>query len=410
MKPPFLALIESNTTGTGRLFARRAAEMGIVPVLFASSAARYPYAAEDGIETIETDTTRRKVLYAAIRQRMQGAELAGVASSSELYCALAAALALDFNRPGPDPVSVGACRDKGVQRHVLHTAGVGVPKFHVISSVEQAVRAAERLGGQAVVKPVMGTGSAGVRLCCGAADVAAHAAELLSHTVNERGLRLPRRILIEQVVYGPEFSVEAFGGSVIGVTAKHLGDPPYFVETGHDFPAPISAAVTRSLCMAVSEALQALGVTWGATHTELRWTTAGPCVMEVNPRLAGGCIPELVRHATGIDLVNACVQLGVGRPAALGHTKAGAASIRFLLPEHEGILLGASGIDRVGAMPGVVEAVLYRRPGDVIRLRGDFRDRIGHVIVAGAEGATVRATAQRTCEAVGLRIASAEVT
>ena len=51
-----LLLVESNTTGTGRLFARQARSLGFEPVLAAADPDRYPYAAEDGIRVVRCDT------------------------------------------------------------------------------------------------------------------------------------------------------------------------------------------------------------------------------------------------------------------------------------------------------------------------------------------------------------------
>ena len=45
--PHWLALIESNTSGTGRLFARAAAAQGFRPILLSEDPSRYTYAADD---------------------------------------------------------------------------------------------------------------------------------------------------------------------------------------------------------------------------------------------------------------------------------------------------------------------------------------------------------------------------
>jgi argininosuccinate lyase len=89
----------------------------------------------------------------------------------------------------------------------------------------------------------MGSGSVGVRLCRSRHDAHAHAEDLLRRTVNERGEPEPPDVVIEEYVRGPEFSVEVLCGRAIGITAKHLSAEPYFVETGHDFPAPLPAHV-----------------------------------------------------------------------------------------------------------------------------------------------------------------------
>ncbi|GAA3348503.1 hypothetical protein GCM10020358_67200 [Amorphoplanes nipponensis] len=155
--------------------------------------------------------------------------------------------------------------------------------------------AAADLGPPVVVKPVTGSGSAGVRLCADAGEVAEWAARLLGGDGGPTG-----PILVETAVRGPEFSVETFDGVVRAVVGKRLGPEPWFVEIGHDVPAPVPAAVRAELGETTRRALAALGLGWGAAHTELRLSAAGPVVIEVNPRLAGGMIPAAVRAATGL--------------------------------------------------------------------------------------------------------------
>ena len=41
-------------------------------------------------------------------------------------------------------------------------------------------------------------------------------------------------------------------------------------------------------------------------------TAKGPAIVEINPRLAGGFIPEIVRLASGIDIVREAIRLVVG--------------------------------------------------------------------------------------------------
>src|SRR4029079_12563216 len=103
----------------------------------------------------------------------------------------------------------------------------------------------------------------------------------------------------------PEVSVETLGTTVIGVTAKHLGHLPSFVECGHDFPSPSGAE--RVVRLLAGAALKALGLGFGPAHTEIRVGPRGPVVIEVNPRLAGGRRPTLVRPATARDPTTAAL-------------------------------------------------------------------------------------------------------
>ena len=396
-----LALVESNTSGTGRLFVRAAASLGLRPLLLAADPGKWGAMADEGAQVVRADTSDVDAILPVLRGM---GPVAGVASSSEYFVAAAAEAAARLGCPGPSADAVRACRDKETQRIRLAAAGVGIPAFEGADTVDEAGRAAARVGLPAVLKPVEGSGSVGVRLCADAAEVRAHAAALLAARTNERGMPVRPRILVEARVDGPEFSVELFGGRVIGITAKHVSPPPWFVETGHDFPAPLPAAESEAVRRCAVDAARALGLGWGALHVELRLSAHGPVIVEVNPRLAGGFIPRVVCLATGIDLVEAAVRAAVGDPVSLAPTADRAASIRFVLPPRGGVLAGVEGMDRAASVPGVADARLYRALGDEVRRAGDFRDRMGHVIAVAATPAAARAAAEDALRHVRVRL------
>ncbi|MEV0966281.1 ATP-grasp domain-containing protein [Streptomyces sp. NPDC049910] len=379
-----LLLVESNTTGTGRQFAGRARDLGIEPVLVSADPARYPYVAEDLLRTAVTDTSSEEAVLATARELAGRAPIVGVTSSSEYYVATAATTAHRLGLPGPDADAVRVCRDKSRQRRLLAAAGVPVPDFVLVRDVEGAVLAAADLGHPVVLKPLQGSGSLGVRLCADAAETAAHAAELASAVVNERGDAVPPGVLVEQYARGTEYSVEVLGETAVVVVRKYLGPLPDFVELGHDLPAALALADETRLKNCAVRAVRALGLGWGAAHVELRMDGDDIRVIEVNPRLAGGMIPELARRARGIDLVGAQVLAALGRPTDLADGLARGAAIRFLTAERPGVLADgtatAAALSAARAVPGVVDAVLYRAPGERVAPAQDFRGRLGHVI------------------------------
>ena len=50
MADEWLVLLESNTTGSGRLFCSAARELGLRPVVLSRDPGRYPYVESDGID------------------------------------------------------------------------------------------------------------------------------------------------------------------------------------------------------------------------------------------------------------------------------------------------------------------------------------------------------------------------
>lgn len=402
MSGRWLVFVESNTSGTGRLFAQVAQRHGLRPMVLAVAPERYRYVAEDELASRRVDTQDVQALLGVCHELAAGAGVAGVWSSSEYFIAMAAQVSAALGLVGPCAAAIVACRDKYEQCVRLYAAGVRVPAFQVADSVAGAVAAAEQLGYPVVVKPVDGSGSVGVRCCVDAAEVRMHVAHLLGQRFNERGLPVTGRVLVEMLVQGPEYSVETFGMQVVGVTAKYLGAAPFFIEVGHDFPARLSDAAYAAITDVALRALTALGLGWGPAHIEVRLDASGPVIIEVNPRLAGGFIPELVRIAQGVDLIDATVRLVVGEQVVLERSAAGFAAIRFLLPTSEqfglrgqGVLLRVDGLDAVGEVPGVVGVAMYQAVGSEVRRSGDFRERLGHVIARGETGAQAAAVADQ---------------
>lgn len=366
----WFALVESNTTGTGRDFALAARRHGLRPVLVTRDPSRYPYVAELDLDVRQVDTTDEDAVVAACRDLGHLGDLGGVGSSSDLFIRTAAATGRRLGLPAPDPDAIGRCRDKASTRRCLSANDVPVPDFAVCSTVAEAEAAAAAMAGPVVVKPSQGTGSQGVRSCEDAATAGEWARLLLADTPV---------ILVERQVLGPEYSVEVLDCAVVGVTAKHVGSAPYFVETGHDFPAQVPAEVDEALSSVTLAALRAVGLTTGPAHVELRLDGVRPRVIEINPRLAGGLIPRLIQRATGRDLIDEVVCGAAGLPVRADVAHARHASIRFLVPG-EGLVTAVSGVPEAAAMPHVVEAVCTVSPGTRLTVENSFKDRRGHVI------------------------------
>ena len=379
----WVVFIESNTTGTGRLFTSRTAAHGYRPVILAEDPNRYPYIQQDRIPEVVCATGSIAALEQALKMLSRKAVISGIFSSSEYFIENAARMAREWNLPGADPESLKICRNKGTQRRSLCAAGLNTPRFAVVDSVEAAVAALKTIKLPAVVKPTLGSGSVGVKLCRTPAEAAAHAGLLLQQKVNERAMPLPAEILVEEYVTGDEFSVETIGGEIVGITRKHVSQEPFFVETGHDFPAAIPPGTRRQISTTVRCALRQMGLLWGPAHIELRLREAGPTIIEINPRLAGGFIPEIVRLALGVDMIDETLKMVVGAISEIRPAQARHASIRFLIPDQAGTITAVSGVPEAWKVEGVADIQLYRKADDAVQIRHDFRDRVGHVITCG---------------------------
>jgi cysteine synthase A len=380
----YAAFVEANTTGTGMKALHRAEALGYRPLFLTADASRYRGLEHTPAEVVVCDTSDAGALAAALRSR-PGPGPAGVLTTSEFYIARVAALAAELGLPGNPPEAVRLCRDKAAVRLRLTDLGIGQPRFTVLDHVETVPDAVAAVGLPCVVKPVDDSGSTNVRICTTVEQATLQAKTITAVEYNARGQRTDGRVLIEQYIPGPEFSVETFSvdGTVmpIGVTQRTLTSPPHCVERQHMYPAQLAPEAEQELTAAVGEVLGAVGVRWGPVHTEMKLTAGGPVLIEVNCRLAGGMVPELIRLVDGLDLLDEQIRCAVGERPRLAKSRSGCAGVQFLTAAESGILHGLRGVEAARVLPGVTELSVNAVPGVKVRPPRSAYDRLGFAVV-----------------------------
>ncbi|MET8758734.1 ATP-grasp domain-containing protein [Lentzea sp. NPDC004782] len=305
----------------------------------------------------------------------------------EFYVDVVARLADRLGLPGLPAASVLALRDKAVMRERAQAAGLRVPRHVRATSRAELLAAAEVVGFPAVLKPTDSAGSVHVSRVDGTEELLQRYEFMTSDPRTDLGRRLDGKVLLEELVAGPEVSVEGYvtGDEVVivSVTAKLLGPEPYFVEVGHIVQADLDPAVRADVESYVDELCRALRLTTGPFHCELRLRPDGPVLIEIGARLPGGHIADLVELVTGVSLprvmLAAYTGLDLDQVAALGTPKVKCAGLLGFTATGERFS-GAHGLDELRDSPDVLELQVYVRPGDPLPRPDDFRARLGHVI------------------------------
>src|SRR5690554_2390841 len=102
--------------------------------------------------------------------------------------------------------------------------------------------------------------------------------------------------------------------------------------------------------------------------------------MEVAARLGGGHDAELFLAALGVDLAALAVLAALGEPPSEDELRRGhdrPALVRFLVAP-PGVVERVDGVARAAAVPGVLDVLAYRGPGDVIEPLFFFSSRRRH--------------------------------
>jgi biotin carboxylase len=120
----------------------------------------------------------------------------------------------------------------------------------------------------------------------------------------------------------------------------------------------------------------------GCLHTEIKFTPAGPRIIEVNGRVGGG-VPEMLNRAAGVALVEITLRLALGESVRVeGPVSTYRIGYRFFLqpPPLSGTVAAISGIDAVSEHPGVDAITVHQAPGAVLDWKDGSRNHIMAVV------------------------------
>ena len=284
--------------------------------------------------------------------------------------------------------------NKAYMRDALKAHNVPVPLFYRvydIAAFKKAVADVRSKGYRCIVKPADNSGSRGVDLLSDESDL--DSAYAYSKQFSRSG-----ELVVEEYMEGPEVSVETLASDgcirAIQVTDKITTGAPYFVEMGHTQPSRIDKAIQDEIINVAIAANNAIGISNGPSHTEIKVTKDGPKIVELGARLGGDCITtHLVPLSTGVDLVENCIRIALGEKPDLTPKWSRGAAIRYLKTE-QGIVKSIVGTEIAEGMPGIAQVSIVHGQGEKVGEIKSSTDRVGFVIASGSDAVE----AERRCE------------
>jgi biotin carboxylase len=362
-----LLLVGAGLMGRGYVMAAR--ELGLAVTLVESSARVGDY--RDVVEDVALThgSSDQHWVQAALRAVESRSPSAAVAFAEPHV--LGAAWVQDrLGLPGPSLGAAVASRDKALQRLLLQNTDVPQPEFALADNVAEAAAFASTRY-PVVVKALRSAGSMGVTL--------------VEDEAHLRQLTWAERVLVEEYVDGPEYSVEALvgDGQVLfsNCTKKITSGPPEFVELGHILPVAMPAGMDVALAGIIS----GLGIVTGIVHAEFRVLDGRPYVIETAVRMPGDHIMELLQLAYGQDMFAQVIRLATGCQPEAAVGDGGVVAIRYLRPE-PGTVLRLDGADESARLPGVVRVQFDEcQPGMRIPPLRSSLDRTGYAVIRAAD-------------------------
>jgi biotin carboxylase len=312
-------------------------------------------------------------------------------SNSDYLQAQAALAAAYFGLPGKDWRAAARVKNKALMRRHLgedvYAAELGAGGADLAGGGNLA-GGADLAGAPypLVLKPREGVAGEDVVLVADAAELAARAAEI--------GDRRP--LIVEEYLPGRLHTLETLGDGrdlrVLGSFRTTLSPPPYFVEERLEWapPPPESGQVI--------EQLRALGVGFGACHTEFVVDDGRARLIEVNYRNIGDHCDFLLADLLRIPLFDDVLRLHLGAPLAADRrcrATGGHAVVDYVVADQSGTLTAA---------PKAGERIMddvrltyrpQRATGSAVALSHTNRDYLGTIQAIGPSPAAVAAAITR---------------
>lgn len=214
--------------------------------------------------------------------------------------------------------SVRILQNKDRFRDFLAKHGFNVPQAKGFSSVEEAMSEKYWYPWPVIVKPTDSAGSKGVTRVDRLEDLEAALQTAFDHS-------LSGRVIVEEFIEKAGCSSDSDCFSVDGelkfvsFSAQRFDDnaPNPYTPSAYSWPSTFTKEQEAELTSEIQRLLTLLGMRTSVYNIETRIGTNGkPYIMEVSPRGGGNRLSEMLRFATGVDLITNAVRAAVGDEVA----------------------------------------------------------------------------------------------
>lgn len=245
--------------------------------------------------------------------------------------------------------------NKYQMREAFMKAEVPCPQYMMVSEEtlydEDIQKKLESLKYPLIVKPSDRSGSLGV-------TKVVQKEMLLPAIKKALECSFKHQAMVEEFIEGREISVEfiSYHGKhyPLQITDKITTEAPHFVELAHHQPSTLSSEQYGEIYKITEKALDGLGLTEGASHSEYKITPSGRiAVMEIGGRMGGDFIgSDLVKLSTGYDFVKGVIEVALNQFEVPQKAISKHSGVYFLCKETEWLL---PIIQKASSLPHVVQ-------------------------------------------------------
>ncbi|MFJ8118839.1 ATP-grasp domain-containing protein [Bacillus mycoides] len=379
-----IVFIETNKSGSSREAIKAAEKLNFFTVLltkktkFIEERDTFP----DVHQMIFTDINDYDNIITTIEKlNKSGKNIKGIFSFIDPFVYLAARLSEKFCSNIVSTEAIYRMENKILTRNVLKDSPISLNYliYKPTEPLSSFLKKNKKINFPLIVKSPKSSGSKDVLLVKNKNQLILSIQSLLKKLPNEE-------ILLEEYVDGPQYLVEILvqNGKVhiIAVIEQEITLFERFIVTGYSLLGQVDKGLYNSLFNAVNSVIQTFNMKNGACHLELRRINDMWKLIEINPRISGGAMNDMIEIGHGINLVQETIQLMLGNKPLLNKKQHKYVYTHYLTVKSKGKLIRVTGKNRSSNYPGVAKVYIKPKKGAILKPPTSMGHRCGYVLAA----------------------------
>lgn len=267
-------------------------------------------------------------------------------------------------------------------REKMKKKGMFEGDYFKFSTISEILQQKDNLWFPSVVKPLNGFGSINVEKVNSLDDLLkAFEKNVKNLNYGALGQIFSKQVLVEPYIEGKEFSVESIVeyGKVnsIMITEKVFNKKFTNVENGHIIPAvSLSDLEKQQILSYVNKIHKIFDIHTGITHTEIKINQDGVQLIELNPRVGGGFIAEMLSKVLNLDFYKIIIENCIGKKYEEEFKENGYGYIRFIHSPKEGTFLEIENLNDLIKDKNFLDMEYKVEQGSVVEKLDDNRGRL----------------------------------
>lgn len=360
-------------------YLKAAQRLGLTPQIASTSQYSVIPSSNEGLHL---DLSQPEQALELILEAADNTPFAGILGSDDVTIELAARAAEILGLPHNPVNAAQFTHRKDLARNFLAKAGLNIP-WHQKISIDADIDKLD-LPYPVVIKPLNLSASRGVIRVNNAGELQAAIQKIIPVIQDTYDEVAKTHVLIEQYIDGVEIAIEALlhDNALTTLAVFDKPDPltgPYFEETYYITPSRHDKSLLGACQQQVLKTCQALGLTTGPIHAELRIDKNNkPWILEVAARTIGGDCSRSLRPSGDYSLEELVISYAIGEPIKPEPQQHSSGVLMIPVPK-PGILKRVEGILEAQKIPHITSLTIDIPVGQEVQTLPEASSYLGFI-------------------------------